>query len=369
MKLAAELARPDTGRTLYILDEPTTGLHLDDVRKLLDVVHRLADLGNTVVDHRAQPRGHQDGRLGDRPRPRGRPRRRRGRRRGDARGRSPQTQGEPHRRDPQAACSPPARTPSGPGSTPRPPRAGRSPRPRQAADARASSDADVKLPWEIDGRTLAHPRPRRPAPASRSAGTAGSSSASSTGSRSSATLRPDRLVAAHQRPDQRPRARRDPVFFQATTGHEWIVTLRFRVPRNTFKPETLADQLAAAPFHEGPTPVLSDAPRLTVADGKGGMQEIVITCHAAADLETPAFDAFLTRAWHRFKSRGSRVGWLSQANCREPSRYPAGLREGRTSAVAGNGRESSIRRDLPRTVRHFTDRIVRPDCVRLPSGP
>src|SRR6516164_4406670 len=49
VKLAAELARPDTGKTLYILDEPTTGLHLDDVKKLLEVVHRLADLGNTVV--------------------------------------------------------------------------------------------------------------------------------------------------------------------------------------------------------------------------------------------------------------------------------------------------------------------------------
>ena len=49
VKLAAELARPDTGKTLYVLDEPTTGLHLDDTRKLLAVVHRLADLGNTVV--------------------------------------------------------------------------------------------------------------------------------------------------------------------------------------------------------------------------------------------------------------------------------------------------------------------------------
>ncbi len=49
VKLAAELSRPDTGRTLYILDEPTTGLHFDDIRKLLDVIHRLADLGNTVV--------------------------------------------------------------------------------------------------------------------------------------------------------------------------------------------------------------------------------------------------------------------------------------------------------------------------------
>ena len=49
VKLAAELARPDTGRTLYILDEPTTGLHFDDIRKLLDVLHRLVDLGNTVI--------------------------------------------------------------------------------------------------------------------------------------------------------------------------------------------------------------------------------------------------------------------------------------------------------------------------------
>ncbi|MBI1324065.1 excinuclease ABC subunit UvrA [bacterium] len=49
VKLATELARPDTGRTLYLLDEPTTGLHFDDIRKLLDVLHRLVDLGNTVV--------------------------------------------------------------------------------------------------------------------------------------------------------------------------------------------------------------------------------------------------------------------------------------------------------------------------------
>src|SRR5690606_35950864 len=49
VKLAAELARPDTGQTLYLLDEPTTGLHFDDLQKLLEVLHRLADLGNTVV--------------------------------------------------------------------------------------------------------------------------------------------------------------------------------------------------------------------------------------------------------------------------------------------------------------------------------
>jgi excinuclease ABC subunit A len=49
IKLAKELSKRQTGRTLYILDEPTTGLHFDDVKKLLDVLNRLADLGNTVL--------------------------------------------------------------------------------------------------------------------------------------------------------------------------------------------------------------------------------------------------------------------------------------------------------------------------------
>ncbi len=49
VKLAAELSRVETGNTLYILDEPTTGLHFDDVKKLLDVLGRLVDRGNTVI--------------------------------------------------------------------------------------------------------------------------------------------------------------------------------------------------------------------------------------------------------------------------------------------------------------------------------
>jgi excinuclease ABC subunit A len=49
IKLAKELARRATGRTLYILDEPTTGLHFEDTRKLLEVLHALVDAGNTIV--------------------------------------------------------------------------------------------------------------------------------------------------------------------------------------------------------------------------------------------------------------------------------------------------------------------------------
>ena len=49
IKLATELARIDTGNTLYILDEPTTGLHFEDIRVLLTVLNKLVDKGNTVI--------------------------------------------------------------------------------------------------------------------------------------------------------------------------------------------------------------------------------------------------------------------------------------------------------------------------------
>jgi excinuclease ABC subunit A len=49
VKLSLELSKRDTGRTLYILDEPTTGLHFHDIALLLKVIHRLRDQGNTLV--------------------------------------------------------------------------------------------------------------------------------------------------------------------------------------------------------------------------------------------------------------------------------------------------------------------------------
>ena len=91
IKLAAELSKVATGDTLYILDEPTTGLHFADVQRLLEVLGRLVDAGNTVVviEHNLDVIKTAD--WLDRPRPRGRRRRRRDRRhrhpRGGRRGR------------------------------------------------------------------------------------------------------------------------------------------------------------------------------------------------------------------------------------------------------------------------------------------
>ena len=63
MKLATELSRRSTGKTVYILDEPTTGLHFADVHKLVEILHRLAESGNTVIVIEHNLGCHQDGRL------------------------------------------------------------------------------------------------------------------------------------------------------------------------------------------------------------------------------------------------------------------------------------------------------------------
>ncbi len=93
-------------------------------------------------------------------------------------------------------------------------------------------------------------------------------------------------------------------FFHATTSGEWVVTLRFFVPRNTFNPGTLENALKLVAFHESPTPVLSDAPRIKVTTHAGPMQEITITAHSAAEFESPAFDAFLIKAVAATLGRG-----------------------------------------------------------------
>ncbi len=164
---------------------------------------------------------------------------------------------------------------------------------RQAATALHGATAPVSMPWEVDGRAW-HTRDRV--------------------TRTGKPVRwegkllegvVDRIQVQEGVPavdwSQRSLARipakdpGQPAFFEAYTAHEWIITLRFRLPRNTFKKNDLADRLELKPFAESAPPVLSDAPRIEIQNWPTG-QEVVFTGHAAADFETPAFAEFLARA-------------------------------------------------------------------------
>ena len=310
VKLAAELARPDAGRTLYILDEPTTGLHVDDVRKLLDVVHRLADLGNTVViiEHNLEviktadwilDLGPEAGREGGELVVEGTPEEVAKCKRGytskflkEALASSPRA--ERPRYDPKEAARQAAAEARAI---------------REAAKAEAAKAAEgngraagplveAAAPWELDGRKWhTEDRTARNGRPVRWDGRILSSIVDRLEELGGDLLSPTEW---NERGVVRIRSGGPSVdpgkpFFHATTSGEWIITLRFRVPRMVFQRPRLAASLALAPFHECSPPVLSDAPRLKLST-TGGRQEITITGSALADFETPAFDDFLAAA-------------------------------------------------------------------------
>jgi excinuclease ABC subunit A len=306
VKLAAELARPDTGSTLYILDEPTTGLHVDDVRKLLNVVHRLADLGNTVViiEHNLEVIKTADWVIDLGPE-------------AGQGGGEVVVAGTPE----QVAAS--KRSLTGAilkGILAAGPYAER-PQfdPKAAAKAlidevkKAAAEAmrgagggassSAKTPWELDGRAW-HCRDRV--------------------ARNGRTVRWDgrileRVVdrlhelggdlfsptdwAERSVVHIAGKAKGGMPFFAAMTGHEWVLTLRFRVGHNTFEKLALAAQLGLRRFSEVSPPVLSDSPRVDIKIRHHGFQEVIITA-CNDDLDTPAFDAFLTRAVTAYRKLG-----------------------------------------------------------------
>ncbi len=293
VKLASELARPDTGKTLYVLDEPTTGLHMDDVRKLLDVVHRLADLGNTVIiiEHNLEVIKTADWLIDMGPE-------------AGQEGGEVVAAGSPE----LIAATPRSLT----GAILKPilkagPRLER-PRfdPKAAAkkvldEVKKAAEADkaigsneaAKAPWEVDGRRW-HTEER----------TARNGKPCRWDGRILASV-VDRihLLGEFEATDWSQRslvkisgaAKDSPVFFTATTGHEWVLTLKFRIPKNTISKDGVASSLQLLPFYQASPPVLSDSPRVSSMPFPGGVNEIVITA-SADDLNTREFEAFLRKA-------------------------------------------------------------------------
>ncbi len=303
VKLAAELSRPDTGKTLYVLDEPTTGLHIDDVRKLLDVVHRLADLGNTVViiEHNLEviktadwvldigPEAGQDGGeiviAGTPETVAACPRSLTGAILKGVLAAGPKV--ERARFDPKAAAKKALAEL------------------KKAVEADKALGGDAKHPWELDGRRW-HTIDRV---------ARNGRAVHWNGELLGRVV--DQIVAlgGFSTPDWSQRSlvkisgptTTSPVFFTAVTGQEWYLSLKFRVPRNSFHAETLQSQLGLLPFYECSPPVRCDLARVSLMNFPGGVQEVVITvCHD--DIDTPAFASFLQRAAAAYRKIGKSAG-------------------------------------------------------------
>jgi excinuclease ABC subunit A len=288
VKLAAELARPSTGRTLYILDEPTTGLHFDDIHKLLEVLFRLVDLGNTVivVEHNLDVIKTADWviDLGPEAGPGG----------GQV-----VIAGTPEE---VVRCKT-----SHTGSALAPvlaagPRVKRAPYDALATHAEREGDIeleevgkDAAMPWEADGRRW-HTAERV---------TNEGKKCRWDGAMLEWIEERVRELGDFADTDWSQRnlvevaapVRSQGWFLHAMTGMEWLLRLVFRVEKNKFKGPDLVRRLGIKPLNETPgLEVYGEGPRVWVTSHKGPWQSVTVLAHRLSEVDTPAFRDFLREA-------------------------------------------------------------------------
>jgi excinuclease ABC subunit A len=310
VKLAAELARPDTGRTLYLLDEPTTGLHFDDLAKLLEVLHRLVDSGNSVVliEHNLDvikcadwviDMGPEAGADGGQVVVAG----------------TPETIAEYG----QKAASPAGRRQKLPRSYTGEflaeilrggQRAERKSRTATPVPLRPTEDfrrlaGDTAMPWEKNGRRW-HTKDRvgRDGKPARWDG--------------EILSRLVDYVGAHAEFSDPDWSQRSVVeiaaenkslgwFLHAITGETWLLKLKFRVRRGTFKRDDLQARLPLKTLNElDDIPRYGNEPRVEVRQ-RGAVQEIEIRAHSLAELDIPAFWKFVDEAIAGFQAQVERL--------------------------------------------------------------
>jgi excinuclease ABC subunit A len=300
VKLAAELARPSTGRTLYILDEPTTGLHFDDIHKLLEVLDRLVDLGNTViiVEHNLDVIKTADWIVDLGPEA------------GPAGGRIV-AQGTPEEvvkakttSHTAAALAPVLR--AGP-HVERPrfdPLAAETPRKDDLELEDVGKDA--AMPWQTDGRRW-HTVERvtnegKPCRWEGHILDWLDERIHDVGEFSE-TAWDQRSVVEIAAP-----VRTQGWFLHAMTGQEWLLRLVFRVEKNRFKNADLIRRLGIRPLNETPgVEVYGTQERVWVTAHKGPWQSVTVLVHRLSEIVTPAFQAFLTEAVASFHNNLRRL--------------------------------------------------------------
>jgi len=297
LKLGAELARPSTGKTVYILDEPTTGLHFDDLRKLLDVLHRFADMGNTVilVEHNLDVIKTADWVIDLGPEA------------GDEGGRIV-AEGTPE----EVAAVAASHTgrllkkvlTAGPHS------AREVFDPKKAAQKELIAEKAVKadtgpakMPWERDGvkwhteQRLCHE----------------GKTVEWEGAALQFVVREiEKLGKGKLQPtDWNDRARVEIVgkspkgvaqssvqwFLHALTGGQWLIGLYFRIPEGCFQESSLSKSLGLKPLDDREdVHAYGQAARVQFRPPREGMDQVRITVHDKKEIATPAFLAFLKKA-------------------------------------------------------------------------
>ncbi|MFQ5806711.1 MAG: hypothetical protein ACE5I3_09700 [Phycisphaerae bacterium] len=305
VKLAAELGKPNTGRTFYILDEPTTGLHFDDIGKLLAVIHRLVDLGNTVlvVEHNLDviksadyviDLGPEAGEAGGYIVAMGTPEEltsgRAGRR---AAGFSPR--GTPLFQSHTAGALGPILE-AGPYET----RSRYDPAAHAAWEMQVEKQRlgdvgkEVKMPWQADGRKWhLEQRANRDGKETRWEPAAlefveelvqrcGKFAPTNWNNRASVEI-----TAAGART----------WFLHALTGGEWLLELYFRVPPRTFNWVELDERLGLKTLDErDDLATYGDWSRVDVRHRRDGLDAVVLYVHDKAEIDTPAFRKFVRQA-------------------------------------------------------------------------
>jgi len=287
VKLAAELGRPSTGKTLYLLDEPTTGLHFDDLRKLLAVLHRLVDLGNTCIciEHNLDVIKTADWVIDLGPEA------------GDAGG-TIVAEGPPE----AIAATPESHTGAALAPVlaagPSEPRAVFDVHHQQVAEKALASpiriEDDIKMPWERDGRawhTVGH-LDHQGAPVEwdpqllvwvvETLESLGDFAPTDWNHRSRIELK----VAGNQ-----------PWFCHVLTGSKDLLDVAIRVKHGTFALAALRDRLGIKPLDERPDlPIYGRWNRVRLRTPQAGWQEVRLYLRDFKDVDKPSFRSFFKTA-------------------------------------------------------------------------
>ena len=313
VKLAAELARPNTGKTLYLLDEPTTGLHFDDIAKLLKVLNSLVELGNTVIviEHNLDVIKTADWLVDVGPE-------------AGSEGGQIIAAGTPEKLVEHAERYQKQKTASKSRKSKQPPllrsytgeilqpilasgqRTDREVFDAQSLGEKQEGDLDLKqigrdaqMPWQQDGRrwhTQEHVS-LSGADCQWEGEVLESIIDFVEGKTGFGEINWNhRSIVEVNGP-----VKKQGWFLHANTGDEWLLRLSFRVKRNTFKQEELREQLALKSLDDlDELPIYGRSNRVRVKNLKGPWQEVSLTIHWLEEIQTPAFQDFLETASESF---------------------------------------------------------------------